>query len=156
MAFPNEVRTISAPSSWAVRATAYAMLCGVRTPVMSRRFFDRSIGGMLLAARPEAFPVRQDLPGRVGARASGDASAWVRSGPTQVQPVGDKAVPPRAQHGPPSEELVQARFPVEGVALRQAVVPLEVERREDAPAHDQVAEPRRVLPQRLDHQVAQR
>jgi hypothetical protein len=43
MALPNDVSTTSAPSSWAALATAKAMLCGVKTPVISRRLSFSSI-----------------------------------------------------------------------------------------------------------------
>ena len=57
---------------------------------------------------------------------------------------------------PPQEELVEARLAVERVPAGQAVVALEVERRQDLSFADETREPGRQRVERRDDLVAER
>ena len=55
----------------------------------------------------------------------------MRAGAAQVEPVDRHPVAGVAEERPPEEELVEARLGVERVAAGEAVVALEVDRRQD-------------------------
>ena len=58
--------------------------------------------------------------------------------------------------GPQEEELLERQLALEDVALGEAEVALDVERRQDLPVEDQALQVRRVLGDRVDDGVAER
>ena len=75
--------------------------------------------------------VGEDLTRRVPAGHAGHATARVRARPGQVEPGQRHPVARVAEQRPPGEERIETRLDVERMAAGQAVVALEVERRQD-------------------------
>ena len=58
----------------------------------------------------------------------------MRPRPAEVEALDRQTISRRAEQRPPREELIQRHFAVHRVAVRQAVLPFEIERREDGDA----------------------
>src|SRR5207247_2737354 len=82
------------------------------------------------------------------------ATAGVRSGAGEVEPVEEEPVPGRAEQGSPGEELIERRLGVLEVAAREAVRRLEVGGRDDLDRFDELAEAGRVAFERLHGDLA--
>src|SRR6185503_5333067 len=74
--------------------------------------------------------VREDLARRILSGLPRDPAARVGSRRAQVEPVDGEAIPRAPEERPPEEPLVEGLLAVERVAAAQAVVALEVQRRD--------------------------
>src|SRR5512146_2283332 len=86
---------------------------------------------------PALLPVAQDLARRVLAVLAADATARMRAGTGEVQPVERQPVAGMAGQRAAQEPLVESVLSVHRVSAGQAVVPLEVERGQDLASRDQ-------------------
>src|SRR5205823_5806489 len=89
-----------------------------------------------------ATSVGDDLPGRVRAGRTGDPPARVGAAAAEIQALEWHAVPGVPEQRPPGEELVEARLPVERMTTGQAVVALQVLRRDHLAGDHQAGQPR--------------
>src|ERR687889_550111 len=85
-------------------------------------------------------PVFQYLRGGVAARGAHDAAAGVRGRAAHVEVADGRAVLRPAGRGPQEEELFEGEFALKDVALGESEVALDVERRQNLPVEDQLAE----------------
>src|SRR5262249_24973502 len=95
-----------------------------------------------------------DLAARVGARCAGDAAAWMGPCAAEVEPRDRAPVLRAAQEGTKREQLVERRLAVEQMPAGQAVVRLQVDRRENLLAYDEPGQVGRVGGQGLDDALA--
>src|SRR5689334_5306501 len=110
----------------------------------------------IASGRRAAAPVLQDLLRGVLAVGAHDPAARVRRGAAHVEAADGRAVLRPPGSGAEEEELLERQLALEDVALGQAELALDVERREDLPVLDDALDVRRVLRDRVDDRVAER
>src|SRR5688572_3643977 len=97
--------------------------------------------------------VDEDLARRVVPRRTRHAAAGMRAGATHIYAWQRAAIVTVPEHRARREDLIQVQRAVEDVAADQAERSLEVERAVDLPSEHRGFEVRRVLVDRLDHQI---
>src|SRR5436305_2486235 len=95
-----------------------------------------------LPTAASALQVREDLASGVLPRLPGDPAAGMRARATEIEAVDGEPVPGAAEERPPQEPLVERLLAVERVAAREAIVTLEVERRDHLAGDDARGEAR--------------
>src|SRR5437879_11292735 len=78
-----------------------------------------------------AFPVFENLTGRVISWGAHDAAPRMRARTAEIEVANGGAIARPAGHRTEAEELVQAQFAVENVASGETILTLHVQRRDD-------------------------
>src|SRR5262245_53186527 len=126
---------------------------GARDPWLIGPIGPAEAGPCVRALRTSTQVARDDFRG-VRARAAGDAAARMRAGAAQIQPSDWRRVLRPAEHGPHRVELIERVLALEDVAAGEPVLPFEVQRSEHLASEDRARNSRRVLLERLHHEVA--
>src|SRR6056297_249304 len=99
--------------------------------------------------------VTQDLARCVPPRQPGDAATRVGAGTAQVQAGHGATIVGLAEQRTRAEQLVEAQRAMKDVAAQQAVLALEIQRREEAASENAGGEVRRMTVHRGDRQVGE-
>src|SRR6266480_4534825 len=103
---------------------------------------------------PKQRPViRQNHARGVVAGGAGDAAAGMGAAAAMVEPLQRPPIIGVAAHWPRREQLIERQRAVKNIAAEQPELALQIERREDLPAHDACRKTRRITIYRRDHEI---
>ena len=100
-----------------------------------------------------ALEVTQDLPSGIVARSTGDAASRMASRTSQIETRDRTSIIRVTQHRTRREDLPQIERSVENIAADKSECSLKVERGKDLARQDRAPEIRRMIIDRLDHEI---
>src|SRR2546423_2727519 len=97
--------------------------------------------------------IPEDYPRGIVARGAGDAAAGMRAASAMVEPLQRPAIIGMAEHRARREQLIERQRAMKNIAPNQPELALQIQRREDLPAHYTCRETRGILVDGRDHEI---